>query len=253
MDSSKTEVIIDARGLVKRFGGVSVLDGADLSARAGEVVAILGSSGSGKSTLLRCLNVLEVPDAGSLSVCGEEVQLHPPDEKQLRRIRQRAPMVFQHFNLWAHMTALENVMTAPRSVLKVGKQQARESALDALAKVGIAERADHYPSQLSGGQKQRVGIARALAMSPAVVLFDEPTSALDPELVGEVLRVMRRLAEEKVTMLVVTHEINFARELADKILFLEKGKIAAQGPPSILDSDAPEHERLRRFIAGGKV
>ncbi len=248
--ADKTDLIIDARGIVKRFGGVTVLDGADVSAAAGEVVGILGSSGSGKSTLLRCLNVLEIPDGGTLSVCGEKIELSPPDEKQLRHLRRKVPMVFQHFNLWAHLTALENVAEAPRTVLGLSKKAARELAAEMLRKVGVAERAAHYPSQLSGGQQQRVGIARALAMSPSAILFDEPTSALDPELVGEVLRVMRALAEEKTTMLVVTHEIAFARELADKIIFLERGKITAAGPPSILDS--PEHERLRKFAAGGK-
>lgn len=243
--------LIEAHGLVKRFGELTVLDGVDLSAKAGEVVGILGSSGSGKSTLLRCLNVLETPDAGSLRVAGEDIQLSPPDETQLRRLRQKTPMVFQHFNLWAHMTALENVMEAPRTVLKMDKKEAHEWAMSMLDKVGAAERASHYPSQLSGGQQQRVGIARALAMSPAAVLFDEPTSALDPELVGEVLRVMRQLAEEKVTMLVVTHEIAFARELSDKVVFLEKGKIAVQGAPSVLDS--PDNERLRQFLAGGRA
>lgn len=242
--------VIAARGIVKRFGALTVLDGVDVAAAAGEVVAILGASGSGKSTLLRCLNVLETPDRGALQICGENVRLSPPDEEQLRRLRQRAPMVFQHFNLWAHLTALENVAVAPRAVLKLPKREARELAAEMLRKVGVAERAGHYPSQLSGGQRQRVGIARALAMSPAAILFDEPTSALDPELVGEVLRVMRKLAEEKVTMLIVTHEIGFARELSDKIVFLERGRIAAAGPPSILDS--PEHERLRRFVNGGE-
>ncbi|MGU9952046.1 MAG: amino acid ABC transporter ATP-binding protein [Gammaproteobacteria bacterium WSBS_2016_MAG_OTU1] len=241
------EKIILAQGIVKRYGELTVLDGVDVTAAAGEVICILGSSGSGKSTLLRCLNLLEKPDAGSLCVCGEEVNLAMPDQSQLRRLRQQMPMVFQHFNLWAHMTALDNVMEAPRAVLGMSKAAAQARAMEMLEKVGIGERAMHYPAQLSGGQQQRVSIARALAMSPSVILFDEPTSALDPELIGEVLRVMRRLAEERVTMVIVTHEIAFARELSDKIIFLDGGKIIAEGPPSILESS--DNERVRRFLA----
>ena len=244
------DALIEARALVKRFGDLTVLAGVDLCAAAGEVVSIIGASGSGKSTLLRCLNVLEIADEGELCVCGERIQLHPPRAQQLRLLRQRVPMVFQHFNLWAHMTALDNVMAAPRAVRKLSKKAARELALEMLAKVGGAAWAMHYPMQLSGGQQQRVGIARALAMSPSAILFDEPTSALDPELIGEVLRVMRQLADDKVTMIIVTHEIAFAREVSDTVVFLDQGKIVAKGAPAILD--APENVRLQQFLAGGR-
>lgn len=250
MTSAPSDAVIEARGIVKRFGATTVLAGADLTTRAGEVAAVLGGSGSGKSTLLRCLNMLEIPDGGTLRACGEDLHPAPLDERRLLRVRQKMPMVFQHFNLWPHLTALENVMEAPRSALGMGKREARELAMEMLAKVDVESRAGHYPTHMSGGQQQRVGIARALAMSPAAILFDEPTSALDPELVGGVLRVMRTLAEEKVTMVVVTHEISFARELADTVVFLDKGKIAAAGPPSILDS--PEHPRLREFLSAGR-
>lgn len=250
MTSASSDAVIEARGIVKRFGALTVLAGADLTTRAGEVAAVLGGSGSGKSTLLRCLNMLEIPDGGTLRACGEDLHPAPPDERRLLRVRQKMPMVFQHFNLWPHLTALENVMEAPRSALGMGKREAQELAMEMLSKVDVESRAGHYPTHMSGGQQQRVGIARALAMSPAAILFDEPTSALDPELVGGVLRVMRTLAEEKVTMVVVTHEISFARELADTVVFLDKGKIAAAGPPSILDS--PEHPRLREFLSAGR-
>lgn len=242
--------LIEAREIVKYFGDVRVLAGVSLTAAAGEVVSILGPSGSGKSTLLRCINLLDKPDGGTLRVCGERIALDGTDAQQLCRLRSRVPMVFQHFNLWSHLTALDNVMEAPRAVLGLSKPAARERALHMLDKVGVAERAGYYPAQLSGGQQQRVGIARALAMEPQAVLFDEPTSALDPELIGEVLRVLRTLAAEKVTMLMVTHEIAFARELSDKVVFLDKGKIVAEGAAAMLEN--PDNERLRRFLAGGR-
>ena len=243
-DSSR--YMVEARGLVRRFGETTVLDGVDLRAAAGDVVSILGSSGAGKSTLLRCLNVLEQPDEGELHLCGEAVALYPPQPSQLQRLRRQAPMVFQHINLWAHKTALQNVMEAPCAALNLSPQESRERALEMLDKVGVAEHAEKFPAHLSGGQQQRVGIARALAMKPAVILMDEPTSALDPECIAEVLQVLRTLAAENTTMLVVTHEIRFALEVSGKIVFLDRGKIAAEGKPD--DIRKHEHPQLRRFF-----
>ena len=228
-----------------------MLDGVSLTAAAGQVVSILGPSGSGKSTLLRCLNLLEKPDSGTLRMDGEDIAIDGSDAGQLRRLRSRVPMVFQHFNLWAHLTALDNVMEAPRAVLGLSKREAQQRALHMLDKVGVAERASYYPAQLSGGQQQRVGIARALAMQPQAILFDEPTSALDPELIGEVLRVLRALAADKVTMIIVTHEIAFARELSERVIFLEQGKVVAAGAAAMLEN--PDNLRLRRFLAGGRA
>jgi ABC-type histidine transport system ATPase subunit len=242
--------------LHKRFGQLEVLKGVSMSANVGDVTALIGSSGSGKSTLLRCINLLEVPDSGRVYVSGELIRMRPvrgghavpEDHRQVDRIRSRLGMVFQSFNLWSHMTVLENVIEAPVHVLKVPKAQAVERARMLLNKVGIADKLEHYPSHLSGGQQQRAAIARALAMEPQVMLFDEPTSALDPELVGEVLRVIRQLAEEGRTMLIVTHEMGFAREVASEVIFLHQGRIEEQGPPVQVFGN-PRSERMRQFLA----
>jgi len=252
-DSTPALVVED---LHKRFGEVEVLKGVSLSAKDGDVIAMIGSSGSGKSTFLRCINLLETPDSGRVSVGGELIRMRPTrqghavpeDSKQVDRIRSRLGMVFQSFNLWSHMTVLENVMEAPVHVLKVAKAEARERAVALLNKVGIGDKGDYYPAHLSGGQQQRAAIARALAMEPQVMLFDEPTSALDPELVGEVLKVMRQLADEGRTMIVVTHEMGFAREVATEVLFLHQGRVEEQGPPSKLFKN-PDSERCRQFLA----
>ena len=243
--------------LHKRYGDQEVLKGVSLSAEAGDVITIIGSSGSGKSTFLRCINFLEQPDAGRISVVGEEIRLVPgkdghlkvADARQLQRLRTRLAMVFLHFNLWAHMTVLENVVEAPVHVLGIPKKEARERAMAYLDKVGISRFKDSYPAHLSGGQQQRVAIARALAMEPAVLLFDEPTSALDPELVGEVLKVMRGLAEEGRTMVVVTHEMGFAREVSSQVMFLHQGQAEESGPPAQVFGQ-PKSERLRQFLSG---
>ncbi len=241
--------------LHKSFGALEVLKGVSLSALNGDVIAMIGSSGSGKSTLLRCINLLETPDAGQVHVGGELIRMvktrhgaRPADAKQVDRIRTRLGMVFQSFNLWSHMTVLENVIEAPVHVLRQPKAEAVARAEALLAKVGIADKRSHYPAHLSGGQQQRAAIARALAMEPQVMLFDEPTSALDPELVGEVLKVMRDLAEEGRTMLIVTHEIGFAREVSTSTVFLHQGRIEEQGPPKAIFGN-PRSERLRQFLA----
>ncbi|MGL4974559.1 MAG: ABC transporter ATP-binding protein [Bosea sp. (in: a-proteobacteria)] len=245
-----------ADGLHKSFGPVEVLKGVSLRAEAGDVIAMIGSSGSGKSTVLRCLNLLEKPSAGRIFVSGEELALVPDgkgdltaaDPAQLQRVRARLSMVFQQFNLWAHMTALENIIEAPMRVLGLSREAALERAIRYLERVGVAHRKDAYPAHMSGGEQQRVAIARALAMEPEVMLFDEPTSALDPELVGEVLRVMRSLAEEGRTMLVVTHEMGFAREVANRVIFLHRGVIEEEGAPAEVLS-RPQSERLKGFLA----
>ncbi len=247
---------LEVRDVHKRFGALEVLRGISLSARAGEVLSLIGGSGSGKSTLLRCINMLEIPDAGEISVGGEPIRLThrrdgtraPASPRELQRQRARLGMVFQGFNLWAHMTVLENIIEAPRQVLKLTKAEAEERARALLAKVDLADKRDAYPAHLSGGQQQRAAIARALAMEPAVMLFDEPTSALDPELKGEVLKVMRGLAEEGRTMIVVTHEMRFAREVSSRVIFLHQGLIAEEGPPKRV-LDAPATEACRRFLA----
>lgn len=249
--AGKIEVI----NLRKSFGAVEVLKGISLKASEGDVVAILGSSGSGKSTLLRCINFLEVPNSGEVIVCGENVRTRllrngraaVADQAQLTRIRTRAAMVFQSFNLWSHMTVLENVIEAPVHVQRRLRAECIDEAEALLEKVGIADKRHQYPALLSGGQQQRAAIARALAMRPEVLLFDEPTSALDPELVGEVLRVMRSLAEEGRTMLVVTHEMGFARNVSTKTVFLRQGRIEEAGPSAELFSQ-PKSDRFRQFM-----
>jgi len=253
---------LEVRDIHKRYGQHEVLKGVSLTAHAGDVISIIGSSGSGKSTFLRCINLLERPHSGSIAVAGETLQLtlakdgmlKASSEKQLQAMRCKLAMVFQHFNLWSHMTVLENVMEAPVHVLGISKAEAEERAHKYLAKVGLggdgkAQVAGHYPSHLSGGMQQRVAIARALAMEPEVMLFDEPTSALDPELVGEVLRVMKALAEEGRTMVVVTHEMGFAREVSNHVMFLHKGLVEDQGNPREVLAN-PSSERLRQFLSG---
>lgn len=241
--------------LYKSFGNTEVLKGISLTAQKGDVISVLGSSGSGKSTLLRCVNFLEMPDKGRIVVGGEEIRMKcnrkgenvPTDRKQVERIRTKLSMVFQSFNLWSHMTILENVMEAPVHVLKIPKQKAREKAEAYLEKVGIHEKMNAYPAHLSGGQQQRAAIARALAMEPEVMLFDEPTSALDPELVGEVLQVIQKLAEEGRTMIVVTHEMGFAREVSTRTIFLHLGCVEEEGPPKRV-FETPTSERFKQFI-----
>src|SRR3954470_12592750 len=249
------ETALVVEDLHKRFGDLEVLKGVSVTAHVGDVIAMIGSSGSGKSTLLRCINLLETPDSGKVIVNGELIRMRPTknghavpeDSKQVDRIRSSLGMVFQSFNLWSHMTVLENVIEAPVHVLKLPKKEAVERAEKLLVKVGIADKRNHYPNHLSGGQQQRAAIARALAMEPKVMLFDEPTSALDPELVGEVLRVMRQLAEEGRTMLVVTHEMGFAREVANNVIFMDAGLIVEQGPPEAI-LRRPAEERTRAFL-----
>jgi polar amino acid transport system ATP-binding protein len=247
--------MVAAENVHKRFGRLEVLKGVSLEVEASKVACLLGPSGSGKSTLLRCINHLEKIDAGRLRVCGELVgyhesggRLHELRERDVVRQRARIGMVFQRFNLFSHMTALENVAEAPCRVKRLDKAEACARAAELLRRVGLAGRERSYPSQLSGGQQQRVAIARALAMQPRVMLFDEPTSALDPELVGEVLDVMRNLARDGMTMIVVTHEIGFAREVADAVAFMDGGVIVECGEPAeVLDS--PAHERTRSFLS----
>lgn len=242
----------------KRYGDNEVLKGVTLEAKAGDVISIIGASGSGKSTFLRCINFLERPNAGQIIVDGEAVRTKPNrsgdlevvDHKQLQRIRTKLAMVFQHFNLWAHMTVLENVIEAPIHVLGLSRREAEERARTYLEKVGLAPRLEkQYPSHLSGGQQQRVAIARALAMHPDVMLFDEPTSALDPELVGEVLKVMQKLAEEGRTMIVVTHEMGFARNVSNHVVFLHQGRIEEEGVPAEVFGNT-RSERLKQFLSG---
>ncbi len=240
----------------KSFGSLEVLKGVSLTAHEGDVIAMLGSSGSGKSTFLRCINLLETPDSGQVYVRGELIRMTrekagkavPEDHDQVDRIRSRIGMVFQQFNLWSHMTVLQNVIEAPIHVQKVPKAEANEKAREVLTKVGLDDKLDDYPAHLSGGQQQRAAIARALAMEPDIMLFDEPTSALDPELVGEVLRVIRRLAAEGRTMIVVTHEVGFAREVSNHAVFLHEGRIEEQGPPREI-FDNQKSERFRQFLA----
>ncbi|MEU7281175.1 amino acid ABC transporter ATP-binding protein [Streptomyces sp. NPDC045431] len=235
---------IEIRGLYKSFGANEVLRGIDLDVATGEVVCVIGPSGSGKSTLLRCVNLLEEPTRGTVFVGGTEVTDLDVD---IDAVRRRIGMVFQQFNLFPHVTVTENLTLPQRRVLGRGKEHAAKVARENLARVGLADKADAYPAQLSGGQQQRVAIARALAMGPEVMLFDEPTSALDPELVGDVLSVMRMLAAEGMTMMVVTHEMSFAREVADRVVFMDGGVIVEEGPAAQVVGD-PRHERTRHFL-----
>lgn len=247
--------MVHAENVHKSFGHIEVLKGIDLEVRTGQVFCLLGPSGSGKSTFLRCINHLERIDAGRLSVDGELVgyrerggKLYELNENEVADQRRDIGMVFQRFNLFAHMTALQNVMLAPMNVRREQKSVVREHALQLLDRVGLADQKDKFPSQLSGGQQQRVAIARALAMKPKLMLFDEPTSALDPELVGEVLDVMRDLAESGMTMIVVTHEVGFAREVGDHLLFMDGGVVVEQGAPKIVLSN-PQHARTQAFLS----
>jgi octopine/nopaline transport system ATP-binding protein len=247
---------LEINNIHKRFGEVEVLKGVSIKAQKGDVIAILGSSGSGKSTLLRCINLLDVPDEGDISVAGERIHLETKskhkhkgmNQQQIDRLRTHLGMVFQGFNLWPHKTVLENIIEAPVHVLKRQKAECILEARQLLAKVGLSDRADYFPNQLSGGQKQRVAIARALAMNPDVLLFDEPTSALDPELVGEVLKVMQDLAEEGRTMLVVTHEMGFAREVASRVIFMHQGVIEEEGCPEQVFEN-PSSPRFKQFLS----
>lgn len=241
---SDAPVMISIRNLKKSFGDLHVLKGIDLDVRRGEKVVVLGPSGSGKSTMLRCINALEDADSGTITVDGAEVTSR---RTNINRLREHLGMVFQRFNLWPHKTVLENVMLGQMVVSGRSKAEARERALKMLERVGLAAKADEYPVRLSGGQQQRVGIARALAMDPKAILFDEPTSALDPELVGEVLAVMKSLADEGMTMIVVTHEITFAREVADRVIFMDGGVIVEQGNPEDVLVH-PKEERTRAFL-----
>ena len=254
---TSTAYKLQAEGIHKSYGSNHVLKGVTLTAKAGDVISLIGSSGSGKSTLLRCINLLEKPQQGRIVVAGEELQLklgrkgelEPVSPKQLQQLRTKLSMVFQHFNLWAHKTVLENIIEAPIHVLGLPKEEAIERARKYLRLVGLENREDTWPNHMSGGQQQRVAIARALAVEPEVMLFDEPTSALDPELVGEVLRVMQVLAQEGRTMVVVTHEIGFAREVSNHVVFLHQGLIEEQGDPRQVLAQ-PRSERLAKFLSG---
>jgi len=247
--SAAIKLTVDS--LHKSYGDHQVLKGVSLQARKGDVISLIGASGSGKSTMLRCINFLEQPDAGAITLDDQTIEMRQgrgPHPAQLQNLRTRLAMVFQHFNLWSHMTVLENITLAPRRVLGVSQQEAEARARAYLDKVGLPARAaDQYPAFLSGGQQQRVAIARALAMEPEIILFDEPTSALDPELVGEVLKVIQTLAEEGRTMLMVTHEMGFARQVSSQVLFLHQGLVEEQGSASILDQ--PQSERLQQFLS----
>ncbi|WP_027229597.1 ATP-binding cassette domain-containing protein [Phyllobacterium sp. UNC302MFCol5.2] len=247
------DTVICAQNIRKSYGALEVLKGVELTARAHDVITMIGASGSGKSTFLRCMNLLEIPDAGTIVIEGEALKLERAggrtklNARQINRIRSRIGMVFQSFNLWSQRTVLENVMLAPVKVLGLSKQAAKDRAESYLAKVGLFDKRDHYPAHISGGQQQRVAIARALAMEPKLMLFDEPTSALDPELVGEVLSVMRTLAEEGRTMIVVTHEMSFAREISREVLFLHQGMLEERGPPEKVFGN-PDSARCRAFL-----
>jgi len=248
--------LVEIRGVHKRFGAQEVLQGVSLDVEAGEVVCLLGASGSGKTTLLRCVNHLETVDRGEIKVAGELVgyargangKLKEESDRVTSAKRARIGMVFQRFNLFAHLTALENIVEAPVQVLGVAKTEAEKRALDLLARVGLKDKAGHYPHELSGGQQQRVAIARAVAMEPRLMLFDEPTSALDPELVGEVLESMRRLAADGMTMILVTHELAFAREVADRVIMMADGQVVEDAAPADFFS-APQHPRSKAFLA----
>ena len=250
-----SDAIIQASNVHKSFDNIEVLKGINMEVQSGEVVVILGPSGSGKSTFLRCINQLEEMDNGYITVADQQIgyvfengQLRHASTRQIAKQREKIAMVFQQFNLYPHMTVLENLIEAPIGVHKHPKQEAIQYALHLLEKVGLKDKADAYPSQLSGGQQQRVSIARALAIKPEVILFDEPTSALDPELVGEVLETMRDLANQGLTMIVVTHEIGFAKEAADKVVFMDGGVVVEQGPPEQVISN-PQHHRTQAFLS----
>ena len=240
-----TDVLIKVEGLKKHFGNLKALDGVSMDIQKGDVAVVIGPSGSGKSTFLRCLNLLEVPTEGTIYFEGVDIT----DPKcDINKHRQKMGMVFQQFNLFPHMTIMKNLTLAPMKLLKLSKEEAEKRAMELLARVGLADRANSYPSQLSGGQKQRIAIVRALCMNPDVMLFDEPTSALDPEMVGEVLDVMKSLAREGMTMVVVTHEMGFAREVATRVVFMDEGKIIEENSPSELFSN-PKSDRLKSFLA----
>ena len=243
--SSNARAVISVEGLHKHFGDLEVLKGIDCEVDETEVVCVIGPSGSGKSTFLRCLNFLEKFDEGKVSICGHDLGA---SKTNLNLVRQDVGMVFQSFNVFPHMKVFDNITLAPLKVAKISKAEARGRATALLEKVGLTDKADVYPSKLSGGQQQRVAIARALAMQPKVMLFDEPTSALDPETVGEVLEVMKALADEGMTMMVVTHEMGFAREVADRVLFMDNGLIVEQGTPADI-FDHPQHERTQAFLS----
>ncbi|MED1823541.1 amino acid ABC transporter ATP-binding protein [Brevibacillus agri] len=238
------QVMIRVQNLKKSFGAVEVLRDVTLQVKKGEVVVLIGASGSGKSTLIRCINFLEIKDGGEIFIEGKSID---PKKDDLTKVRQKVGMVFQHFNLFPHKTVLENIMEAPLIAKRADKEQTRQEALQLLQKVGLSEKANVYPSSLSGGQKQRVAIARSLAMKPEIMLFDEPTSALDPELVGEVLETMKQLAQDGMTMIIVTHEMGFAKEVADWVAFMNQGKIVEMARPAEMFNN-PQEERTREFL-----
>ncbi len=240
--------MLQARNIKKSFHQQPVLKNIDLTMEKGDVVVILGPSGSGKTTFLRCLNHLETADEGELELAGEQYNLAAVTKKEVHQLRQKTAFVFQHYNLFRNKTALENVTEGLIYGRSIAKEEALRSSREALAKVGLAEYADYYPHELSGGQQQRVGIARGIALKPEVILFDEPTSALDPELIGEVLAVMKQLADEGVTMIIVTHEMGFAREVASKVVFMDEGEVVESGPPASFFA-TPKEERTRRFLS----
>ncbi|WP_456271950.1 amino acid ABC transporter ATP-binding protein [Bacillus sp. AK031] len=240
--------MISIRGLKKRFGDLEVLKGFDIEVEKGQVIVLIGPSGSGKTTFLRCLNSLEIPDEGKVDISGTTIDFNVKYSKAaLLEMRRKTGMVFQNYNLFPHRTALENVMEGPVIVQRKSKEEVKQKAVSLLEKVGLGDKIDYYPYQLSGGQQQRVGIARALAIEPEVMLFDEPTSALDPELIGEVLKVMKDLAEEGMTMVVVTHEMKFAKEVADEVIFMDGGYIVERGTPAEI-FETPKEERTRQFL-----
>lgn len=253
--AAQTAPVVELRNIHKSYGALEVLKGIDLTAHRGDVTALIGSSGSGKSTLLRCANLLEIPQQGDIIFQGEPIawkpvsgSRKPADPAQVRRIRTNLSMVFQQFNLWSHLTVLQNVTEAPVSVLGRNPEEAADQGRELLAKVGIGDKCDNYPSQLSGGQQQRAAIARALAMEPAAMLFDEPTSALDPELQGEVVRVIKALADEGRTMLIVTHDMKMAQDVSNHVIFLHQGVIEEEGTPSQLFGNT-RSSRLRQFLS----
>ena len=244
-ETNKKEIIIQVKGLKKNFGSLEVLKGVDMEIDKGEVVVVIGPSGSGKSTFLRCLNLLEKPTAGDILFHGKSILSM---DMRIDKYREKFGMVFQLFNLFENLSVLDNVTIGPRKVKKVSKAEADKKAMDLLKQVGLESKADAYPSQLSGGQKQRVAIARTLAMEPEVILFDEATSALDPEMVGEVLQIMRQLAEQGMTMVVVTHEMGFAREVGDRVVFMDGGYIVEEGSPKDVINN-PQHQRTKDFLS----